>query len=102
MIATMSTEQIELERRARLQEICALAQEFGVAAAHVHVEFGGALDVLPKMTETLRADVILMGALSRRAWRRLITGSTAESVLERLPCDAMIIKPPDFASLLPI
>jgi universal stress protein E len=53
------------------------------------------------MAQTLGADTMVMGALSRRAWRRFIIGSTAESVLERLPCDAMIIKPPDFAALLP-
>ena len=102
MVTTVSTEELELEQRAKRIEISALAQEFGVPAANVHVELGSALDVLPKMTETLGADVIVMGALSRRAWRRFIIGSTAESVLERLPCDAMVVKPPDFSSLLPI
>ena len=102
IVTTVSTEQIELELRGRRDEICALALEFGVAAANVHVEIGSALDILPRMTEMLHADLILLGALSRRAWRRLIIGSTAESVLERLSCDAMIIKPPDFAGLLAI
>ena len=33
--------------------------------------------------------------------RRVFIGSTAEDVLERLPCDALIVRPPDFADDLP-
>jgi len=42
-----------------------------------------------------------MGAISRSGLKRIFIGSTAEDVLERLPCDALIVKPPDFASALP-
>jgi universal stress protein E len=42
--------------------------------------------------------VIVMGAISRRALERLFVGSTAEAVLDRLPCDVMIVKPAEFAS----
>lgn len=33
--------------------------------------------------------------------RRAFIGSTAEDVLEKLPCDALIVKTPDFAAELP-
>jgi universal stress protein E len=44
--------------------------------------------------------VMVMGALSRRGLKRAFIGSTAEDVLEHLPCDALIVKPPDFAEAL--
>ena len=34
------------------------------------------------------------------AVKRIFLGSTAESVLERLPCDALIVKAPNFGELL--
>ena len=101
LVTTVSTQQIELEQRAKREEIGCLAREFGASAGNVYVEIGSPIEVLPRMAEQLHADMVVMGALSRRSWRRSIIGSTAEMVLERLPCDALIVKPPDFASLLP-
>jgi universal stress protein E len=42
------------------------------------------------------ADFVVMGAVARRGLTRLMIGSTAERVLDRLPCDLVIIKPLDF------
>jgi universal stress protein E len=53
------------------------------------------------MAGALRADIVAMGAISRSGLQRVFIGSTAEDVLEHLPCDALIVKPPDFASMLP-
>ena len=39
-----------------------------------------------------------MGAVSRGRLERAIIGSTAEKVLDHLPCDVLIIKPADFSS----
>ena len=41
-------------------------------------------------------DFVVMGAVARRGIKRLFIGSTAERVLDRLPCDLVIIKPLDF------
>lgn len=56
---------------------------------------------MPRLAGALRADIVMMGAISRSGVRRAFIGSTAEDVLENLPCDALIVKPPDFASMLP-
>jgi universal stress protein E len=42
------------------------------------------------------ADFVVMGAVARSGLKRLFIGSTAERVLDRLPCDLVIIKPLDF------
>jgi universal stress protein E len=41
------------------------------------------------------------GAVSRSGWRRLLIGSTAERLLDRLDCDLLIINPRDFRTRVP-
>jgi len=45
---------------------------------------------------SIRADLIVMGAVSRSGIRRLLIGNTAESLLDRLSCDLLIVKPARF------
>ena len=47
------------------------------------------------------ADIVVMGALSRSGLKRLLIGNTAERLLDELPCDLMIVKPPQFTSHVP-
>jgi universal stress protein E len=86
------------QARAMLQD---LVSEYRVEPGNVHVEVGGPAAVLPRAAGELRADVVAMGAISRSGLKRVFIGSTAEDVLEHLPCDALIVKAPDFASALP-
>ena len=37
-----------------------------------------------------------MGAVSRSGLQRIFIGSTAERVLDRLPCDLIVVKRPGF------
>ncbi len=98
---SVSAEDLEHEasqKRAQLQDLVA---EYRVAPANVHLEVGGPAAVLPRAAGDIRADIVAMGAVSRSGLKRIFIGSTAEDVLERLPCDALIVKSPDFAATLP-
>ena len=53
------------------------------------------------LTDQLRADVVIMGAVSRSGLKGLFLGNTAEDVLDRLHCDLLIVKPDGFAAILP-
>jgi universal stress protein E len=53
---------------------------------------------LPAAARKQRADVVVMGALSRRGLRRLFIGNTAERVIDELRCDVLIVKPRGFAT----
>jgi universal stress protein E len=44
----------------------------------------------------LRADVVVMGAVSRSGIKRLLIGNTAERVLGSIPCDVLVVKPAHF------
>lgn len=48
-----------------------------------------------------RADIVVMGALSRSGLQRLLIGNTAERLLDELPCDLLIVKPAHFKSRVP-
>ena len=67
-----------------------------VPSANLHLLEGEADQCLKKLAEDQRADFVVMGAVSRRGLKRLFIGSTAERVLDRLPCDLVIIKPAGF------
>lgn len=101
MIATIGVEEIAREEEAKRREIAALVSDYGVRNGSIHVQTGGTAYVLPRVAADLDADVIALGAVSRRGLKRVFIGSTAEDVLERLPCDALIVKTPNFAELLP-
>ena len=57
-----------------------------------HLLEGGVRDELIGLVQELRADFVVMGAVSRNALQRLFLGSTAESVLDHVPCDLLIVK----------
>ena len=48
-----------------------------------------------------RADLMVMGAVSRSRLREIFIGSTAERVLDHLPCDVLVVKAADFRENLP-
>lgn len=101
MAMTVSAQDLAREaeqRRALMQDLVA---EYRVAPSNVHLEVGGPAAVLPRAAGELKADIVAMGAVSRSGLRRVFIGSTAEDVLERLPCDALIVRPPNFADDLP-
>ena len=44
----------------------------------------------------MRAQLVVMGAVSRSGLKRVFIGNTAERVLHDLPCDVLVVKPPRF------
>ncbi|HSG66502.1 MAG TPA: universal stress protein [Gammaproteobacteria bacterium] len=62
----------------------------------MHLTQGVAAEQLLMLSRTLPADVVVMGTVSRSNIKRLLIGNTAERVLDRLPCDLLIVKPPGF------
>jgi universal stress protein E len=101
-VAFVSPEALEEEREAKLKTISALLSDYKVDVKHIHLEIGGPGAVLPRAAREINADIVAMGAISRSGVKRVFIGSTAEDVLEHLPCDALIVKTPNFAELLPI
>jgi universal stress protein E len=89
---------IEQQHREVMSAFCATHE---VPAERTHVLEGSPEQRLPELVETLDASFVVMGAVSRRWLDRLLIGSTAERVLDRLPCDLLVIKPDVFETSLP-
>ncbi len=87
----------ELEKN-HTEAVRALADKHGIPRERVYVVQGHTRDVLVSSCDRLRADFVVMGAVSRSALERLFIGSTAEAVLDRLACDVLIVKPAALAA----
>lgn len=82
--------QMHEEHEQRFREITSFHE---IAEDHTHLLAGLTHEELPEVAESLKADVVIMGAVSRNRWKRLFIGATAERTLEFVPCDMLIIKP---------
>jgi universal stress protein E len=85
----------ELDRRIRAEhreKLDALATANGIEADHIHQLPGRTRELLPQFARTKGADIVIMGALARWGLKRAILGSTAERVLDHLPCDVLIVR----------
>ncbi len=69
-------------------------QRHAIGSRNAHLRSGDPAIELPFLARSLKAGVLVMGAVSRSAIKRLFIGNTAERVLDSLPCDVLIVKPP--------
>jgi len=75
------------------EAVFALTDRHSLARSCVEVHEGATRQLLVALTERMKADLVVIGAVSRSALRRLFIGSTAEQVLDKLPCDILIVGP---------
>jgi universal stress protein E len=86
----------EIEKQMREQHEKRFNEVIGfhdIGEDHAHLIAGLTHEELPELAEKVKADVVVMGAVSRNRWKRLFIGATAERTLEHLPCDLLIVKP---------
>ena len=74
----------------------ALGKRLQISAQNLHLRLGDPGLELPELVRSLKIDTLVMGAVSRSAVNRILIGSTAERVLDALPCNALIVKPKGF------
>ncbi len=70
-----------------------LAQKNGICKSSCHLSNGDIVDALPAMVRELNASAVVMGAVSRSRFDRILIGNTAEKVLDQLECDVLVVKP---------
>ncbi len=97
-LSVPARELIETLRGTHTSAVHSLMDKRELGRNHVHIHQGPAHEVLLDLAEELHADVAVMGAVSRSALQRLFLGSTAERLMDRLPCDLLIVKPGNFES----
>jgi universal stress protein E len=93
-----ATQAAEVQRRVDLEKFMVA---HALPPSSLSMRLGVASQVLPELAGALNVDLLVMGAVSRSGLERIFIGSTAEQVLEALPCDVLVLKSPDFAAALP-
>jgi universal stress protein E len=78
-----------------------LWKTYGISPQRIHVHQGSTRQLLLELTDQLRADAVVIGAISRSGLKGLFLGNTAEDILDRLHCDLVIVKPDGFKPALP-
>lgn len=73
------------------EKLDALAQAHAVPSRKVHQLPGRTHEILPMFARAHGADLVIMGAVSRKRLMGRVLGSTAERVLDHLPCDVLIV-----------
>lgn len=86
-----ATRNVAVERRKRIE---ALARQSGLETFRLHLLEGRAVDELPALAERDAADVLILGGLSRSRLAQVIVGGTAERLLDRAPCDLLVMRTP--------
>jgi universal stress protein E len=85
----------------RLDKALRSARMGKLAPARRHLLPLHPVNSIPGLARRLGSDVVVMGAISRSGVKGLLIGNTAERLLDELPCDLLIVKPPGFASTVP-
>jgi universal stress protein E len=68
----------------------------GIPTTHRHLVYGEPAKLIPRIARKLKADIVVMGAVSRSGLKRLFIGNTAEQVIDELPCDVLVVKSRSF------
>jgi universal stress protein E len=89
----ISLPQEEAHARTIRRRFKTLNASYRIAPRQGHLQVGNAKYVLPALARSLKAQLVVMGAISRSALDRFLLGSTAEQVLDALPCDVLLVKP---------
>ncbi len=90
----------EVERRlaqteaAAARAVAALGRGGGAPAGEPVLLRGAAVETLPGFAEVEGLDVLALGAVSRGRLYEALVGATAERLLERVPCDVLVVKAP--------
>ncbi len=97
-IATPIREMLDSLKQSHESAVNELVAGYDIGNDNVHIIEGDTRSAVNMLAEQIQADVLVMGAVSRGTFQRLVLGSTAEQVLDHVPCDVLVLKPAGFES----
>lgn len=83
------------------QQVDTLAEQHDIDSGHRFIREGDPVTVISSLVAKLKADVVVMGAVSRSGLQRSFIGNTAEKLIDKVRCDVLIIKPAGFKTAVP-
>lgn len=98
-LGSSSKTQVAIREKAR-KKLQREVKKHGVPASKVHLLRGTPERTLPDIAAQLDAQLMVMGAISRRGLKRFVIGDTADRLIHSVPCDVLIVKPDKFKLVL--
>lgn len=77
------------------------SRQYAIARKDQMVIAGDPVTGIAVTARRWQADLLVMGAVSRRGLKRLFIGNTAERVLDAVSCDVLVLKPQAFKCPVP-
>lgn len=90
----------QFERAAR-RALHRAVDGFDVKSSHIHLVTGHPADAIPRAVRRERCAIVAMGAISRSGLKRFFIGNTAESVMDAVTADILVVKAGNFSSRVP-
>ena len=72
-----------------------------IARKNQHLIPRSPVEAISEAAARSRSAIVVMGAISRTGFKRLLIGDTAEHLLDELNCDVLVVKPATFRSHVP-
>ena len=72
-----------------------------IAASRRYLIASDPVHAITQAAQQSNSAIVVMGAVSRSGFRRLLIGNTAERILDELSCDLLVVKPAKFRSKVP-
>ena len=88
----------ERDARKRLTRALRLTR---IARKNQHLIPRSPVEAISEAAARSRSAIVVMGAISRTGFKRLLIGDTAEHLLDELNCDVLVVKPATFRSNVP-
>jgi universal stress protein E len=85
-------EHLDRIRNQHSDKLTELLTGYDIAEENIKLSEGEIMPMLVKYLDSVNANVLVIGALSRNVLERAIVGNTAEKILEDCPCDVLVIK----------
>jgi universal stress protein E len=70
-----------------------LLANYNIDQDNIHLTHGELISTLITYLKSTKANILVIGALSRNFLERAIVGNTAEKILDDCPCDVLVVKP---------
>jgi universal stress protein E len=90
----------EAQARTRFEKTLRAARLGSLPSQRQHLVARHPVDAIPLVVKAAGIDIVVMG-LVRTGLKGLFIGNTAEQLVDELPCDLLIVKPPGFRTHVP-
>jgi universal stress protein E len=88
-------------RHAARDSLAGAVRDMRIPPSRQHVVARHPTDAIQGTARRTHSSIVVMGAVSRSGLKRFLIGNTAESLLDQLTCDVLIVKPERFATRVP-